>query len=146
MPDQHERAEAHNLPAQDELDHVRRHDHDEHATREQRQCCKEVRVATIATDVVEAEDLHQERNERHKPEQQDRQAVNVRANAEFEARVLPPHPLADNGVDEGFGFSALGCTKCAPDATGHALRCFTAVVCGVGSLHPLDAGAGGNHE
>ena len=59
VPDQHERAEAHDLPAEDELDHVLGEDHREHAGGEQREGGEEVGVAAVAAHVLERVDLHE---------------------------------------------------------------------------------------
>ena len=74
VADQHERAEAHDLPAEDELDRVLGEDHHEHAGGEQRHGGEEVRVAAVAADVLERVDLHQQRDERHEGEQHHRRA------------------------------------------------------------------------
>ena len=63
VPDQHERAEAHDLPAEDELDHVLGEDHHEHAGGEQRDGGEEVGVAAVAAHVLERVDLHEQRDE-----------------------------------------------------------------------------------
>ena len=92
VPDQHERAQAHDLPAEDDLDHVLGENHDEHARREQGDGGEEVGVPAIAADVVEAVDLDEQRDERHGPEQHHRQAVDPRADGELEAVARPPDP------------------------------------------------------
>jgi hypothetical protein len=53
VADQHERAEAHDLPAEDQLDHVLGEDHHEHAGREERDGGEEVRVPPIAPHVLQ---------------------------------------------------------------------------------------------
>ena len=63
VADEQERAEAHDLPAEDELDHVLGEDHHEHAGGEQRDRGEEVRVAAVAAHVLERVDLHQQRDE-----------------------------------------------------------------------------------
>ncbi len=55
---------------------------------------EEVRVATIAAHVVEAEDLHQERDERHEPEQQDGEPVDARADPELERCRSTTRPMS----------------------------------------------------
>ena len=92
VPDQHERAQTHDLPAEDDLDHVLGENHDEHARREQGDGGEEVGVPAIAADVVEAVDLDEQRDERHGPEQHHRQAVDPRADGELEAVARPPDP------------------------------------------------------
>ena len=64
VADEHERAQAHDLPAEDELDHVLGEHHHEHPGREQRDGGEEVRVATVAAHVLERVDLHEQRDER----------------------------------------------------------------------------------
>ena len=84
VTDEHERAQTHDFPAEDELQHVLRKNHDEHARREQRQRRKEMGVTTITRDVLSRVDLHQERNECDEQQQHERQSVDVLSEAKFE--------------------------------------------------------------
>ena len=77
MTDEHERAEAHDLPAEDQLHHVRCEHHGEHSGGEQREAGEEVRVATIATHVLGGVDLHERGDERHEEQQHHRQAIDT---------------------------------------------------------------------
>ena len=101
VPDEHERAEAHDLPAEDQLDHVLGEDHHEHAGREQRDGGEEVGVAAVAADVLEREDLHEQRDEGDEEEQHHRQAVDLLADAKLDAAALPPGPLRITGSTYG---------------------------------------------
>ena len=59
VTDQHERAQTHDFPTENQLHHVGGKNHAQHAGGEQCECGKEVGVATIATQVFERVDLHQ---------------------------------------------------------------------------------------
>ena len=98
VTDEHERAETHDLPAENQLDHVLGQDHDEHARREQGQRREEVRIPTITSDVLGREDLHEERDERDEQQQHHGEAVDVLTKAELEAPRLPPGPRPDHGL------------------------------------------------
>jgi hypothetical protein len=99
VPDQHERAETHDLPPEDELHGVLGEDHREHAGAEQRQAREEVGVAAITADVLDGVDLHERRDERHEEQRHDGQAVDVLPEAELRAAALPPRPAADHRLD-----------------------------------------------
>ena len=101
VPDQHERAEAHDLPAEDELDHVLGEHHHQHAGGEQRDGGEEVGVAAVAAHVLERVDLHERRDERDEQQHHHRQAVDVLADAELDAAALPPRPLRMTGSTNG---------------------------------------------
>ncbi len=60
VADEQERAEPHDLPAEDQLDHVLGEDHHEHAGGEQGDRGEEVRVAAVAAHVLERIDLHEQ--------------------------------------------------------------------------------------
>ena len=104
-------------------------------------------VATVASNVVEAKDLNEQRDEGHQPEQQDRQAIDVGTEAELEAGVLPPHPLGDDGFDVRLDLATLaGAQYSADTAEGAPDRFSVSVRCRVSALHPLDTGARRDHE
>ena len=86
VPDQQERAEAHDLPAEDQLDHVLGQHHRQHAGAEQRERREEVGVAAVAAHVLERVDLHQRRDERDQQQHHHGQAVDVLAEAELARR------------------------------------------------------------
>ena len=96
VTDEHEGAQAHDFPAENQLDHVGGQHHREHASREQRQRGEEVRVAAVAAHVLGAEDLYQGRDERHQQQDRDRQAVDVRTNADVEVTSAEPFPGLDD--------------------------------------------------
>ena len=100
MTDEEERGEPHDLPAEDQLDHALGEDHHEHAGREQRDGGEEVGVAAVAADVLQRVDLHEQRDERDEEEGHHRQPVDVLADRQVDARVLPPRPRAHDRFDE----------------------------------------------
>ena len=53
MSNKHERAQTHDFPTKDELDHVLGYNHVEHACREQRERCKEMCIPTVTAKVFE---------------------------------------------------------------------------------------------
>jgi hypothetical protein len=96
-----------------------------------------------AENSVKAEDLHQQRDERDEPQQQDREAVSKRANTELEAGVLPPDPGTDDGFDEWCGLAALGCTRHRATKGLHQAKGFFAGgIAGIDSRHPLPSSTG----
>ena len=64
VPDQHERAEAHELPAEEHLDRVHGRDQGEHPAGEQAERREEVGEAAVAAHVLEREDVHEQRDDR----------------------------------------------------------------------------------
>ena len=139
VTDQHERAETHDLPAEDQLDHVLGEDHHQHARREQGESGEEVRVAAVAGDVLGGEDLHQQRDERDQQQQHDGEPVDVLAEAELEATGLPPGPGSDHRLDVGLAaLSALA--RGGEHTAGEAEDAAEGVLTGgpVGRADPLD--------
>ena len=86
VPDQHERAEAHDLPAEQQLEGVLGHDQVQHAGREQAEEGEVVGEADVALHVLDREDVHEQRDDRDHDEQGHRQAVDVGADAERRCR------------------------------------------------------------
>ena len=99
VTDEHERAEAHDLPAEDELHHVRREHHREHAGGEQREAGEEVRVAAVAAHVLGGVDLHERADERDQQQRHDGEAVDLLADGEREPAGRPP----GDGLGDGLG-------------------------------------------
>ena len=100
VPDQQERAQAHDLPAEDQLHHVLGEHHRQHARTEQRERCEEVGVAAVAAHVLERVDLHERGDERDEQQHHDGQAIDVLAEPELDPADLPPRPR----LDDRFGF------------------------------------------
>ncbi len=100
VADEHERAQAHDLPAEDQLDHALGEDHHEHPGGEQRDGGEEVRVAAIAAHVLERVDLHEQGDEGDDEQGHHAEAVDVLADGQLDAGVLPPRPRTDHRFDE----------------------------------------------
>ena len=99
VPDEHERADAHQLPADDELQGRLGHDQAEHRRREQGQEGEEVRVAPIAGHVVGRVDVHEQRHERDDEQHHHGRAVEQHADLDVDAAVLEPGPRLLYGCD-----------------------------------------------
>ena len=113
-------------------------DHHEHAGGEQRDGGEEVGVAAVAADVLQREDLHEQRDEGDEEQQHHRQAVDLLADAELDAAALPPRPLADHRLDVRLGVAALAGGDAAGEAGGDAERPGRlGAGGGVGALDPL---------
>ena len=102
VPDEHERAEAHDLPAEDQLHHVLGEDHGEHAGGEQREGGEEVGVAAIAAHVLEASRSARacEMNATSSSSMTARPSM-CWTDAELEPSARPPHPRVTTGSMNG---------------------------------------------
>ena len=140
VADEHERAEADQLPAGDELHRVEAHHEHEHRRGEQRQEREVVRVAPVAADVVGAVDVHQQRDDRDDEEHHHAETVDERADRELHAARLEPGPLGDDGLYRWMRLFDLGRRRClagavrlrggrpAPSACDRRLASFTRVI------------------
>ena len=104
VTDEHERAETHDLPAQEEEDHVFCDDHRHHSGREQRQGREKVGVSTIAAQILERVHLHERGDEGDDEEHHHGETVDVLSDGELCPAGLPPRPGSnDRGNELLFG-------------------------------------------
>ncbi len=99
VPDQQERGEPHDLPAEDQLHHVGCQHHDQHSCREQGDAGEVMGVAAIALDVLGRVDLNQRRDEGDQQQRHHSEPVDMFADSELGATTLPPGPLFDDRSD-----------------------------------------------
>ena len=148
VPDQQERAEAHDLPAEDQLDHVLGEDHHQHAGGEQRDGGEEVGVAAVAADVLEGVDLHEQGDEGDEEQRHHRQAVDVLADAELERRRSATTSTARmTGSTYGSAWPpSLAAMLRAKPATSPSGPSPSSPAARVGALDPLARRADGEHQ
>jgi hypothetical protein len=144
VADEHERAEAHDLPAEDELHHVLGEHHGEHAGGEQGEAGEEVGVATVAAHVLGGVDLHERGDERDEQQQHDGEAVDVRTDGHVEVADAEPVQLLDRLDVVPFLGDFLG--ELAGEAPCPSNGVLPLGCRGVDPLDPLVGGAGGDDE
>ena len=96
MTDEHERAQAHDFPTENQLHHVGGENHAQHASREQCQSSKEVRITAVPAQIFKRVNLHKAGNERYDYQQSQRQTIDVLADAKMESPTLPPGPFMNH--------------------------------------------------
>ena len=101
VADQHERAEADQLPADEHLQGVVGDDQQQHRRAEQAQRGEEVRVAPVAVHVLGGVHVHQQRDQGDDEHHHHREAVDLRARAELDAAVAPPRDVVHHRVHRG---------------------------------------------
>ena len=79
VADEHERAQADELPADEQLQRVVGDDEQQHRRGEQRERGVEVRVAAVAAHVLERVDVHEQRDQRDDEHHHHREAVDLDA-------------------------------------------------------------------
>src|SRR5207302_7667606 len=90
VADQHERAHADQLPADQQLEGVVGHDQVEHGRREERQGGVEVREAAVAVHVADRIDVHHQRHGRDDDDHHHGQAVDVGPGVDMDATEVEP--------------------------------------------------------
>ena len=87
MADERKRADAHKLPTNNHLQHVRAGHKEQHGGGKQRQETEVVGEAAITSDIVGAVDVHQHRDEGDHDQQRHGQAIDHGANGEVDPTV-----------------------------------------------------------
>ena len=93
VPDQHERAQTDELPADEHLQRVVGDDEQQHRRGEQAQRGVEVREAPVAAHVLGRVDVHEQRDQRDDEHHHHGEAVDLDAGAEVDAAVLEPRDV-----------------------------------------------------
>ena len=99
VADEHERAQADELPADEQLQRVVGDDEQQHRRGEQRERGVEVRVAAVAAHVLERVDVHEQRDQRDDEHHHHREAVDLDAGGEAHAAVLEPGDVVQHRED-----------------------------------------------
>ena len=100
VPDQHERAQADELPTHEHLQGVVGDDEQQHRRGEQAQRRVVVREAPVAAHVLEGVDVHEQRDRRDDEHHHHGEAVDLDPGAEADAAVLEPRGAAGDRFDE----------------------------------------------
>ena len=96
VPDQHERAEADELPADEHLERVVGDDEQQHRRGEEAERRVEVREPAVAAHVLERVHVHEQRDERDDEHHHHGETVDLDADGELEPAVLEPGEVVDD--------------------------------------------------
>jgi hypothetical protein len=102
VPDQHERADAHQLPAEQALQGGSGGDEDVHPAREQAQRGKEIGVALVAAHVLDRVHVHEQADRRDDDDHHHRQPVGVEPEGDLDLAVVEPGVGVLDIVADGF--------------------------------------------
>ena len=144
VADQHEGAETDQLPADEQLQGVRRDDEREHRRGEEAQRGVEVGVADVVVHVRRRVDVHEQRDQRDDEEHHHGEAVDLGADGERPAPPLCHHvTVCTTGVHDGLVLAAG-----SDEALAERLQRFEALLAAgvLDPLDPLDRGDARQHE